>query len=323
MFSLRMVACVVGLLSVPLFANQPPSPPQREMAITFDDLPWVSATDPSAERAQPLTAHLLETLRRHKVPAIGFVIESRLEQNGSLDSARVALLEAWVAAGMELGNHTYSHMDLHTSRVDDMLTDVVRGETTTRRLLEARGKSLRYFRHPFLHRGRDAETRVHFEEFLQDHGYRVAPVTIDNYDYLFAAALDRAVARDDRTAEERIIEAYLQYMMQVVAYYEQQSTALFDREIRQVLLLHANALNARTFDNLAHRLQARGYTFVSLDRALLDAAYGWPEAYFGPSGITWIHRWAITIGKRGSFFAGEPTVPDWITRASEADRFHQ
>ena len=42
-----------------------------------------------------------------------------------------------------------------------------------------------------------------------------------------------------------------------------------------------------------------------------------PDSYAGPGGITWLHRWALTQGKRGSIFAGEPEVPDWIQKASQ------
>ena len=40
------------------------------------------------------------------------------------------------------------------------------------------------------------------------------------------------------------------------------------------------------------------------------------DTYVGPAGITWLHRWALTAGKRGPFFAGEPTVPQYIERAA-------
>jgi peptidoglycan/xylan/chitin deacetylase (PgdA/CDA1 family) len=277
----------------------------------------VSVTGDGVERAGPLTTTLLASLHRHRVPAIGFVNESRLERDGVVQADRVALLQAWTSAGFELGNHTYSHIDLHSATADDVIADLVRGEPVTRRVLSGKGMSLRYFRHPFLHRGRDAASRLQLEEYLQDHGYRVAPVTIDGADYVFAAALDRAIERADGETARRIESGYLAYMEAVVAYYEQQARALFGREIRQVLLLHANQLNARTFDALAKRLRAGGYRFVPLDRALGDRAYGSPEGYFGAGGISWIHRWAITLGKPSAFFAGEPGVPDWISRAAE------
>jgi peptidoglycan/xylan/chitin deacetylase (PgdA/CDA1 family) len=321
--ALGFLAAAIVLAGGAVFAiDQParPTTPVREMAVTFDDLPWVSVIADRVDLARPSTTSLLESLRRHRVPAIGFVNEDKLERDGVVQPARVGLLEAWVAAGFELGNHTYSHIDLHSAPVDDVIADVVRGEPVTRRLVTQKGMTLRYFRHPFLHRGRDAETRLLLEEYLQDHGYRVAPVTIDNSDYVFAAALDRAIVKGDEASERRIAGAYLDYIEDVVEYYERQSTALFGREIRQVMLLHANELNARTFGALAQRLEARGYRFVPLGRALEDRAYGSPEAYFGPAGITWIHRWAITLEKPRTLFAGEPGVPDWIARASEPER---
>jgi hypothetical protein len=105
-------------------------------------------------------------------------------------------------------------------------------------------------------------------------------------------------------------------MTAIAAYYVQQSMALFGREIPQVLLLHSNRLNADTFDALARMFEGRGYSFVPLDRAVSDSAYRSRDTYVGPAGITWLHRWALTAGKRGAFFAGEPTVPGYVERAA-------
>ena len=63
---------------------------------------------------------------------------------------------------------------------------------------------------------------------------------------------------------------------------------------------------------LAGMLKQRGYSFVTLDRALQDPAYRKRDEYYGAGGISWLHRWALTEGKRGAFFAGEPVVPAWI-----------
>jgi hypothetical protein len=102
-----------------------------------------------------------------------------------------------------------------------------------------------------------------------------------------------------------------------VEYYEQQSVGIVGREIAQTLLLHANALNAATFEALIDRLRTRGYRFVPLSDALKDPAYASKDEFIGPGGITWLHRWALTEGKRGGIFAGEPVVPDWVQKASE------
>ena len=189
----------------------------------------------------------------------------------------------------------------------------MRGEEVTRALLAEKGRRIRFFRHPFLHTGRTLDVKRGFETFLEQHNYRVAPVTIDNYDYVFANAFDRSTTPE---ARKKIIDGYLGYMTDVIAYYERQSVTIVGREIPQVLLLHASALNASTLDSLADMFKSRGYTFIPLERALADAAYQSADSYTGPGGITWLHRWALTAGKRGTLFAGEPIVPDWIEKAA-------
>lgn len=309
------------LATVLLAGTQVPDVADREMAITVDDLPGVSAVDRSSAHFEQLTNGILEAFRRHQVPAIGFINENKLDRDGKPDAARVGLLQQWITAGLELGNHTYSHPDLHLVPLTDFTSDVVRGEPVTLELMKAAGKHSRYFRHPFLHTGRSAGTRGALETFLVERGYRVAPVTIDNADYVFAAAYDRRLAAGNAPEAERVLTAYIDYMTRVVEYYEQQSLALLGRPMRHVLLTHANALNARAFAQWLPMLERRGYRFVSLDRALEDEAYTTKrDEYFGPSGITWLHRWAISEGKRGAFFAGEPEVPAWVQQASTPSR---
>jgi len=288
----------------------------REVAVTIDDLPTASVLGDDLERAQQTTTQLLAALARNQVPAIGFVNEQKLRTDATVDPRRVALLRQWLDAGFDLGNHTFSHVDLHSTPLDVYERQVLDGEKVTRELLRERGRTIRYFRHPFLHAGRSAEDRQRFETFLTQHGYTVAPITIDNYDYLFAAAYDRAGARHDPKMQETIADAYISYMEAVTAYYEQQSVVIVGREVRQTLLIHASALNAGTFDRLASMFRSRGYHFISLDRALEDPAYRHRDEYYGPAGITWLHRWAMTDGKRGAIFAGEPPVPEWIEQGS-------
>ncbi|MEE8524760.1 MAG: polysaccharide deacetylase, partial [Thermoanaerobaculia bacterium] len=148
--------------------------------------------------------------------------------------------------------------------------------------------------------------------FLTERGYRVAPVTVDNSEWIFARAYDEALDRGDKPLGQRLGDAYQVYMEAMVEYYEGQSLALFEREIPQVLLLHANALNAHHLAPLLKRLVARGYRFVDLDTALADPAYASPDRYIGPGGITWLHRWALTREVDRSIFSGEPATPEWV-----------
>jgi len=290
------------------------APAARRIAFTFDDLPGVGFR-PSLAAFERITEGLVPGLVRHGIPAIGFVNEQKLYVDGELDPERVALLRVWVDAGLELGNHSFSHPDLHTTPLEAFEADVLRGETVTRELLAAAGMAPRFFRHPFLHTGRSLEIRTAFEAFLAEHGYRVAPVTIDNQEWIFARAYDHALAREDGELAERISGEYVTYMDSVIAYYEAQSVALTGYEIPQVLLLHANQLNADALDPLVGAVRARGYEFVTLDEALTDPAYALPDEFVGSGGITWLHRWALTRGERGEFFLGEPGVPPFVQDA--------
>lgn len=293
-----------------------PEPRRLEVAITFDDLPVISTLrdDKSWEE---ITNKLLTTFKQSKAPVIGFVNETKLYPGNQLDPARVALLKAWLDAGLELGNHSYSHHSLNSTPLADFESDVLRGETLTRGLMAQRQKQLRYFRHPFLHTGGSVETRDQFVSFLHSHGYDIAPVTIDNSEWIFARAYDNARDANDPAAMKRVADAYLPYMEAKFAYYENQSRKLFSRDIKQVLLVHANAINADHFKDIVAMLQKRGYKFITLQDALSDKAYASPDTYTGPSGISWLDRWALTRGVPKDFFQGEPRTPEFVLKLAE------
>lgn len=310
---LALVFLITSVSTVSVDAQKLAPGGRRTVAVTFDDLPVISLRRDLATQAT-ITRKLLRAIKSHRVPAIGFVNENKLLTNGQRDERRVALLRRWLDANLELGNHTFSHPDLHRTSLDNFKEDVIRGEEVSSRLLTAKGWTLRYFRHPFLHAGSNIETKRKFEEFLAERGYRIAPVTIDNSEWIFASAYEKALVRGDKQMAERVAEAYIPYMEKKFAYFEQQSMALFGYEMKQVLLLHANALNADYFDKLARMIKKRGYEFISLDEALTDKAYTSPDTYVGPGGITWIHRWAITAGKGDDFFRGEPRTPAFVMK---------
>ena len=315
-----MLARLCGLLITVVIVltvatAQEPAKPDRRMAVTMDDLPIVTSS-PDEQIRGGFVTDLVAAIRRQQLPVIGFVNEGKLKSDGKQIAQRVGYLRLRLSAGLELGNHTFSHMDLHQASVEAFERDVLNGETVTRALQPKADERPRYFRHPYLHTGTSKEVRDRVDAFLAKHGYVVAPVTIDNADYVFAAAYDRAGLRQDYQEQRRIMEAYLKYMDAVFGYYQKQSVAIVGREIPHTLLLHANALNSKALDSLAIMLRGRGYRFIPLGEALEDPAYKMPDTYYGPSGISWLHRWAMTRGMDKSVFAGEPVVPAWIEQAS-------
>ncbi|WP_128545516.1 polysaccharide deacetylase family protein [Larkinella soli] len=290
---------------------------QKQIVVTVDDLPTVSRFYRTPADRMAMTRRLLHHFREYQVPAIGFVVSQWLYRDGAPDPDQVAILKQWLEAGYELGNHTFAHKDLNRISIREYLDDVSGGEKITRDLVSRQGKPFRYFRHPFLRKGDTPGKKDSLERFLVQHQYREAPVTVDNSDYLFSLAFDKALLKGDTATAGEVGRQYLDYMTAVVGYYEAQTDSLFGRQIPQTLLIHANSINAHYFGELLRRLKNRGYSFISLEDALKDEAYRSEDRYVGRGGISWLHRWALTRGKKGAFFKGEPEVPALVNQLAE------
>ncbi len=307
---MQAILRVLGF-AILLAAAQAPSP-SRAIAITFDDLPGVSQAAKAAN-LEAINTRLLATLRIERVPTVGFVNERGVEVEGE-GEPRIAILRRWLDAHMELGNHTYSHPDLNKTSPDEYQVDILKGERVTRKLMTERGQSLHWFRHPFTHTGPTAEIKARVDGFLGAHGYDVAPFTIETADYIFAAVYERAVLAKDEATADKVMAAYLASTDERVAFCESLADDTFGRDIRQVLLIHVNRLNADAMPELLRRLKARGYSWIPLGEALKDPAYATPDGYVGPIGPSWLHRWRIALGKPDRL-PDEPDAPEWVMKA--------
>lgn len=308
----RRVLCSVLLFSVTSLLRAQTSP-SRGIAITIDDLPAANSNMPGNEIVE-MTTKLLGTLRDQKIPAVGFVNERKLYKFGEVDE-RIKALSLWTDNGFELGNHTFRHTSLNRVTLQEWEEEVVRGETVTSMLLAQHNMKMRYFRHPYLDTGRDLETRRQAEAFLVNRGYRIAPVTMDAWDWMYAGVYEDARKRGDTALQQQLVSSYLSYTSQVFDYYEKFSKNLLGYEPKQIILLHGNWLEADHIGELLDLLRKRGYQFVTLQDALGDAAYSMPDEYVGEEGTSWIDHWAIT---RGQPPQNTPQFPQWVIDRSKA-----
>ena len=282
-------------LALLLATTQPTQAKTPRIALTFDDLPAMTLIKDEAN-VEALNRKLLAGLKRHHIPATGFVNEGKLDE---LDRARqIAVLRQWVAAGMNLGNHSFSHETPETIGEQAYVADIAAGEVVTKKLLAEAHKTIRYYRHPYLETGSPLSVKRAIETWLTAHHYRIAPVTLNATDWLFAEPYEDALTHGDLAAAAKIKTRYLAYTAKMFIWYRKAAHALFGRDIAYVMLLHATKLNADNIDDLAALIKQAKFKPVSLDKAMRDPAYKTPDPYAAKDGVDWMERWSMELKKQ-------------------------
>ena len=136
---------------------------ERLLALTFDDGP-----DPQ------YTPQILDILRRRQVPATFFVVGVNAERSPEL-------VQRIYAAGHEIGNHTYSHLDLGTASRARLQLEL---NATQRIIQHALGVSTLLFRPPYS-ADSEPQTPQELEAILraQQLGYITIGARIDPQDW--------------------------------------------------------------------------------------------------------------------------------------------
>lgn len=304
--AMLMPGLLAGGLSTLGAQSLPASLQSKVIAITIDDLP-LNGPRIEIHRLQTMTSKILSGIHKYQIPVVGFVNESLLYIPRETD-ARIALLEAWSDAGVELGNHTFSHLGFKEVSLKDYQDDFIRGETVTKMLMKRRGQEIRYFRHPFLQMGQTRELEESFESFIAERGYQIAPVTIDTMDWMFIAAYAGALTQRDSEMIKRVSAEYLKYAELRFDFCERVAGDLFGHAINHILLLHANELNADNIDGLVSMIKSRGYKFIPLELALRDPVYQYPDEYQPTS--DWLSLWSFSKGRK----LAPPMPPEFIQK---------
>lgn len=307
---------VAVLVSLTMAGAPAASAQNRLVAVTVDDLPYAAgdsrALSPSdATTAAAVNRTLVAALRQHHVPVTGFVVQQLVEQLGVPAGTRI--LADWTGGALDLGNHTYSHPDINDLSIAQIDSEIIGGEASIVPLMREAGKRPEFFRFPMNHTGDTRERHDQIAAFLARRGYRLAPCTIDNSDYLFNRAYVRMLATHDAAAERLRLE-YVSFTSAVIDYYADLDRQVLGYEPPAIMLLHDNRLNADVINEVLALFERKHYRFVSLEDALADSAYRTPDTYVTKYGPMWGYRWAA---ERGVKVDGrrEPVPPDWILQA--------
>lgn len=277
---------------------------QKQIALTIDDLP-INGPQFDAARMQKMTDKMLTVIKENKIPTVGFVNESLLYAPNQTDE-RIAVLKSWTDAGVELGNHTFSHLGFKDATLQAYQDDFIRGEAVTKMLMKER--NIRYFRHPYLQMGKTFEEEKAFEDFIAKRGYKIAPVTIDSLDWMFLYAYLKATNGSDEGLRKNVSSEYLKYVGKRFDFSEDVSQEIFGRPVKHILMLHANEINADNFAELIKLINDKGYEFISLEEALSDPIYKFPEKYSPHS--DWLSLWTFSKGVQFN----PPAAPEFVQK---------
>lgn len=286
------------------------------VALTVDDLPFVAGHDSgpmtAADGKASKTANhkLLAAFARHRVPVTGFVIQKSVEELGA--EGGDAVLRNWVQRGFDLGNHSYEHPDFNDLTAEQFEDQVVRGERVFAPLMRAAGRRPEFFRFPFNHTGDTEAKHDELAAFLVQRGYRLAPCTIENSDWLFNRAYAKMLANHDRDSAKRLRKDYEAFTAAQIDYFARLNSQVLGYEPPEILLLHDNQLNADVIEQILVLFEQRGFQWVSLSEAEKDPIYRAPDTTITKYGPMWGYRWAKARGVKvdGSL---EPEPPRWIT----------
>lgn len=250
--------------------------------VTVDDLPLASNRlhPDRAERAR-ITRDLLGVLARHGIRAVGLVTWNNVD---GPEGER--LLDQWLQAGHELGNHSYRHLDYPRTDAEEYVADVEKARATLDAFLAARGRRLRFFRFPFLREGDTPVKLARMREWLAASGQRNLPVTIDNQDWSFEQPWVEARRAGDTARLARLGEDYQHALRLEALLHTADGDELFARPTPQILLLHANEVGTAQWDALFAWMKGRGFRFASADEVLADAAFAQPHDFVGRYGGT-------------------------------------
>ena len=288
-WALAMVGAMMAAGFAPAAAHA-----QDKVALTYDDLPSLTLLKSQAYVDYNNTM-ILRGLKHYHMPAIGFVNEDKLEDGDR--GHQIANLKAWLDAGFELGNHTYDHVSPNDTPTKAYIADIARGERVTRPLMAKYHKTETWFRYPYLETGKTLAEKTAIQDWLKAHGYRIAPVTMENADWLFAEPYDDAIARHQDARVKKIRAQYLAYTDLMVGWYISAGHALVNRPMSFVMLMHVTRLNADTMDDVAAILKKHKLTAVTLEEAMKDPIYATNDPYVGADGNEWLERWAPVLKK--------------------------
>lgn len=283
-----VILLVFSLVSAGL-AGPASATEQKRIALSFDDVPrHAGGFFTSDDR----TSELIDALKRTGVEQAGFFVTP-----GNLDKPRgqggEARIQAYVAAGHVIANHSNTHQWLSRTDTSVYIDDI---DAAEKWLVSQPGRRA-WFRFPYLDEGkRDLEKRDALRLALKERGLTNAYVTVDNYDWYLDSLASKAKSEQKEMDMKALSALYVETMVMTANFYDAIALQTIGRSPAHVLLLHETDLAALYIDDLVEAFRNDGWAIISMDEAYADPiASIEPDTWFLGSGrvaaIAHTHGW--------------------------------
>lgn len=255
-----------------------PLKPHPVVALSFDDLPAAGDLRPGQTRVHILT-QLADELRAAHIKGVYGNVNA-VDLPGDPDCQQA--LRVWRAAGMKLGNHTFSHPALDDVTAASYEHNIALDEPYLRQYA---GKSnWHWFRYPYLEEGNTVPKHEAVRHWLHAHGYRVEESTLNFNDDDWNAPYLRCRARHDTAAIAWLEKIYLENAAEFIPLEREEQQIAFGHEISNVLLLHSTEFTVLMLPRLIALLRAEGFRFSTVPRVERNRAYRYDPAVALPGG---------------------------------------
>lgn len=255
-----------------------PLKPHPVVALTFDDLPAAGGLPQGDSRVRILTTLSDELRAAHLKGVYGFV--NAVDLPGDKDSQKA--LRIWVNAGMNIGNHTWSHPALSDVTAQAYEENIAKDEPFLREYAE--GRDWHYFRFPYLEEGDTIAKREDVRNWLHAHGYRVAEVTLNFNDDDWGDPYIRCLEKHDQAGIAWLEQSYMANAKEFLREGRQEQQTAFGHEIPNVLLLHGTAFTTLMLPRLLALLHQEGFRYESLAKVERNKVYRTDWKIAAPNG---------------------------------------
>ena len=245
-----------------LFAAAPAAAEKR-IALTFDDVPRGRGAFFTPDQR---TIRLIAGLHKAGVKQAAFyLVPGQIGHDDGVGGEE--RIEAYVAAGHVIADHSFTHPHLSELSVADYMANIDKAEA----FLKGREGRRPWFRYPFLDEGQEDKAKVAaVRAALKARGLHNGYATVDGSDWYVEAMTADAVAAGKKIDMDGLRTLYVTTMVGAADFADSLALKTWHRQPAQVIVLHETDIAALFISDLVAALRKDGWKIVTADEAYAD-----------------------------------------------------